>query len=649
MNRMPPSAMTRPAGMALLLTAALSLLPFLPELPWLIATLAVLLLLWQGWLTKQDAAAPARSVMILLAILGASLCLAEYRTLFGREAGLTMLALFLPLKLLESRSQRDARATLLLCCFMMTGQFLNAQNLGVAATVLLCAVAILATSARLERPDLALRPALGSAGKLLAGALPLMVLLFVLFPRIDGPLWRLPGDAQASTSGLSDTMQPGSIAELILSGEIAFRAEFEGALPPPRERYWRGPVLTDFDGRVWRERFAGAFAAPRYETRGPAYRYTLTLEPHNRPWLLALDFPGPGISRARYGSALNLLSTQPVSNRLRLDLTAYPASQVGLDESDGRLRAALNLPVGRNPRTVAAGRELETRFPDPRARLAAAIALLRDAKLTYTLNPPLLGNDPADEFLFDSKRGFCEHFASSFVVLARAAGLPSRVVTGYQGGERNPVDGTLVVRQSDAHAWAEVWFADAGWQRVDPTATSAPARIDDGISGALQNGESLPMMFGDSRLLRELRHRWEAMSNGWNQWVLGYNASRQNELMRRLGLPDADWRTLATALASTAGLWIGYLLIRLWPRRKRQDALDTIWRSFCRKLARHGLRREPWEPAEQFARRAALALPRCADTIHGIAEHYARLRFGRTPPSTHELRQLRQSVKQLKP
>lgn len=649
MSQRQEAAFIRPAGKALLASAALSLLPFLPELPRQIALLAVLLLLWQGWLIRQEAAPPTRRVMILLTLLGASLCLVEFRTVFGREAGLSMLALFLPLKLLESHTSRDARATLLLCCFMMTGQFLNAQNLGVAAMVLICAVAMLATGARIERPALALRPALRTAGKLLAGALPLMVLLFVLFPRIDGPLWRMPGDAQGGTSGLSDSMEPGSIAELILSGEIAFRAEFEGALPPPRERYWRGPVLTDFDGRVWRERPGGSTDAPRYDASGPAYRYTLTLEAHNRPWLLALDFPGPGIPRARYGNSFNLLWVEPVNTRLRVSLTAYPAAQVGLNENENRLRAALSLPDGRNPRTVAAGQTLAARFTSPRERLAAAVALMRAARLTYTLNPPLLGANPADEFLFDSKRGFCEHFASSFVVLARAAGLPARVVTGYQGGERNPVDGTLVVRQSDAHAWAEVWFAGEGWQRVDPTATSAPARIDNGISGALQNGESLPMMLGDSRLLRELRHRWEAVSNGWNQWVLGYNASRQSELMRRIGLPDADWRTLAIVLGSLAGLWLGYLLIRLWPRRRKPDALDSVWQRFCRKLARHGLHRAPWEPAEAFALRAGLALPGCADTIHGIAEHYACLRFGRTPPSINELRQFRQSVKQFRP
>lgn len=634
----------------MLVTAILSLLPFLGHVPWSIAALAALLLLWRGWLDQRDAPRPSRPLLLLVVGLGVALCLAEYRTLLGREAGLTLLSLLLPLKLLESQRPRDLRAALLLCCFLLTGQFLNAQSLSVAATVLLCALAILATSAKLERPELALRPALRTGLRLFAAASPLMLLLFVLFPRIDGPLWRLPGDAHSSQTGLSDSMQPGSISQLIQSGEIAFRAEFSGDLPPPRERYWRGPVLVDFDGRQWRERQGLMGAEPAYRPAGPGYRYALTLEAHNRPWLLALDYPAAGAANAFYADTFNLFARRPVTSRLRIELHAFPASRVGLEERPGRLRAALQLPAGSNPRTQAAGRALQMRDAEPAARVAAGIALMRNANLAYTLNPPLLGQHTADEFLFDSKRGFCEHFSSAFVILMRAAGVPARVVTGYQGGERNPVDGSLVVRQSDAHAWAEVWLAGEGWRRVDPTAESAPARIDSGIARALPAGDALPMMLrADADFLRGLRHRWEAVSNGWNQWVLGYNASRQLELMRKLGLPSADWRQLSLLLAGSAGLWLLWLVWRLWPRLARGDALDRLWRQFCRKLARRGLPRAPWESPEAFAQRLALALPAQADTICEIAETYACLRYGRTPPSPAALHALRQTLRHFTP
>ncbi|MBS1210041.1 MAG: hypothetical protein H6R19_2439 [Proteobacteria bacterium] len=647
-HRSPP--LPRAAGYFLLVTAALGLAPFLPYLPTGMSILAALLLLWHGWLVHQEAASPSRITLLLIAALGVVLTLNEYHMLFGKQAGLSLLAMLLPLKLLETRRRRDARAALLLCCFLLSGQFLNAQSMAVAVCVLLCATAIIATSAKLEQPGLTLRSALDTALRLLGGAVPLMLVLFILFPRIDGPLWGMPLDAYAGT-GLSDAMQPGSISNLIPSGEIAFRAEFEGTLPPPAQRYWRGPVLTEFDGRTWKIREGGRRRQPDYLPQGPAYHYTLTLEAHNRNWLLAMDYPGADAPDALYGDDLVLFARRPVRSRIRTTLSAYPATAVGMQERASTLRAALRLPPASNPRSVALGAALQARHADPAARVAAAIDFMRNAHLAYTLYPPLLGQDSADEFLFDSKRGFCEHFASSFAILMRAAGVPARVVTGYQGGELNPLDGTLVIRQSDAHAWTEVWLAGRGWMRVDPTAASAPRRIDDGLASALPSNEQLPLMLRqDVEWLRNLRFRWEALNNGWNQWVIGYNARRQLELMRSLGLPDADWHQLAGLLAACAGAWLAWLAIRLWPRRARLDALDRCWQRACRKLARRGLRRQTWETPKDFAERAACALPQHADAITAIAEAYTTLRYGPTAQDhARKLAALEAAVQQFRP
>ena len=334
------------ASYFLLATAALGLAPFLPYLPWSMALLAGLLLLWRGVLTYREAPPPSRFALLLVAALGAILTLREYHILFGKQPGLTLLAMLLPLKLLEARTRRDGRMALLLCCFLLSGQFLNAQSMGVAAFVLLCATAIVATSAKLEQPALSLRAALQAALRLLGGAVPLMLLLFVLFPRIDGPLWGLPLDASAGSTGLSDRMQPGSISELIQSGEIAFRVEFEGTPPAPALRYWRGPVLTDFDGREWKVRESPLRREPAYAEQGPAYRYSMTLEAHNRGWLLALDYPGAGVENALYADDLTLLSRRAVRNRIRYALSSYPATPVGLNEREYVLRAALRLPPG---------------------------------------------------------------------------------------------------------------------------------------------------------------------------------------------------------------------------------------------------------------------------------------------------------------
>ncbi|MDP5241284.1 DUF3488 and transglutaminase-like domain-containing protein [Uliginosibacterium sp. 31-16] len=647
----PSPPLPREAGFFLLATAALGLAPFVPYLPWSLSLLAALLLLWRGVLVWRDAPPPARFTLLLAAALGIVLTVASYHTIFGKQAGLSLLSMLLPLKLLEARTRRDGRAALLLCCFLLTGQFLNAQSMAVAAFVLLCATAIVATSAKLEQPGQAPRGALRTALRLLGGAVPLMLLLFVLFPRINGPLWGMPLDAYAGSTGLSDSMRPGSISELIQSGEIAFRVEFEGTPPAPAQRYWRGPVLSEFDGQEWKVRESMLRRAPTYTVAGPAYRYSLTLEPHNRGWLLALDYPDSGAADALYGDDLVLLARRPVRNRVRYNLTSFPETPVGLQERENVLKAALRLPPASNPRTSALGAGLQAGNAEPAARVEAALRFMREARLAYTLSPPLLGQHPADEFLFDTKRGFCEHFAGSFVVLMRAAGVPARVVTGYQGGEFNPVDGTLVVRQSDAHAWAEVWLAGRGWQRVDPTAASFPRRIDEGIARALPEGEAMPIMLRQNfEFLRSLRYRWEAISNGWNQWVLGYNAQRQLDLMRSLGLPDADWRQLAGLLAACASAWLLWLGLRLWPRHARLDALDRCWRRLCRKLARQGVRHQPWEAPGDFARRAAAALPQHADTIIAIAEHYATLRYGPgvEKPAT-QLAALRAAVQQFRP
>ena len=645
-------AMPRHTSLYLLATAALGLLPYLPHLPWATNALALAMLAWRGLLLRRDGAPPSRAWLIPVALIGAAICLYEFRTLFGREPGLAMLALLLPLKLLEARNLRDARAALLLCCFLLTGQFLNSQTMAVAASVLLCTVAILVTSARLTQATLPLSRGLRSSLRLLGGALPLMLLMFVLFPRIDGPLWGMPGDAFSAVSGLSSEMQPGSISELVQSDEIAFRVEFEGPPPPARERYWRGPVLSRFDGRLWQRRDGMLRGEPTYEPGGPGYRYTLTLEPHYQGWLLAMDYPiaDAGMRPTPlYADELTLMARRPITSRQRYTLTSYPGAVVGLNDWPAFVQAALRLPDN-NPRTRAAGERLAAQYPDPAQRVDAAIALMRDARLLYTLYPPLLGEHPADEFLFDTRRGFCEHFSSAFAVLMRAAGVPTRVVTGYQGGEFNPVDGVLVVRQSDAHAWNEVWLEGRGWIRVDPTAASAPERIDGGLSRALPASDRRPLFMRENlEFLRGLRHRWEALNNDWNQWVLGYNAARQQQLLERLGLPEADWRQMAAWLAGGALLWLTWLALRLWPRRKRTDALERQWRRFCRKLARQGVTRQPWETAADFARRAGLAHPARAATIAAIAEHYARLRYGPHRVRPDELARLSRAITDYRP
>ncbi len=627
-----PLGSTTPRWM--LATAAITLLPHLFFAPPWLGALATVVLGWHGIRLWQQLGPPHRWLVIALATFSGAAILLNFGTLLGKGPGVSLLILLLSLKLLESRTTRDAHVLVLLCFFLQLGLFLDTESaltgIGAIAGALLATTTL--ASLAVARPA----PApLRLAGTLLLQAVPFMVVLFILFPRIPGPLWGLPADAYSGLTGLSDSMAPGSISQLSQSGDIAFRAQFDGAMPPPPLRYWRGPVLTDFDGRRWTDTRPSPKNTPSYTPSGRSVHYTLTLEAHNRPWLLALDYPGPGIVDALYTRDFQLVRRQPVRHRLKYEATAFPTTPVGVAESPRTLARALALPEQSNPRTRAIGRQLAATHRHAAAIVDAGIAWMRDTRLIYTLQPPPLGVHTADEFLFDTKRGFCEHFASSFAILMRAANIPARVVTGYQGGELNPYDGTLVVRQSDAHAWTEVWLPDEGWRRVDPTAASAPRRIDNGLAAALPAGEPIPYLVAtDLRWLRALRDRWEFLDNAWNQWVLGYDQRRQRDLLQRLGMTEPDWKRLGASLLGISGLLFGALLWWAHRHTRPRDRLTRIWCRFEKRLARAGVARLPCEGPADYAMRAAQAFPRCGHEIRQIARRYAELRYGR-PCATH--------------
>ncbi len=629
----------------LLAAAAATLAPHAIHLPpWLLAICA-LLLAWRSQLPWQTRAPGHRVAILLLAVATAVGVRLHFGHFFGRDPGIALLAALLCLKVLESRSSRDIRACVLLSFFLQVGLFFYSQTPAIAALALVGSLFAIVTLTSLHDTAAPLGPRLRTGALLLAQGLPFMIALFVLFPRVQGPLWGLPADAHGGRSGLSDSMSPGSISHLSLSDEIAFRAAFRGAPPPPAERYWRGPVLTTFDGRTWRPGSYTVAPLPTYRGTGPTYDYRLTLEPHGQNWLLALDYPAGFVRGARYTSDHRLLADAPIRSRGRFDLVATPAARIGVDEDPDVLAAARRLPPASNPRTRALAHGFAADGATHAVILARALARLRASRLIYTLNPPALGAHSVDEFLFDTRRGFCEHFSSAFVFLMRAAGVPSRVVTGYQGGEINPVDGSLVVRQSDAHAWAEVWLPGRGWVRVDPTALAAPLRIEAGLAAALPEGEPLPFMRRTQfAWLLAVRSQWDAASHAWNQWVPGYNPDRQRELLARLGFPRIDWRALIILLgAAGAGLM---LLLFAWAFRQRKDAdrLDRVWSAFCGKLAKRGVARRPWEGPVDYGIRAATAFPADAADLHTIAASYARLRYGplAQPGAVQELsRQIR--------
>lgn len=650
-TRAPAAPPPLPASLWLLATAAVTLGPHAAtHLPAWLSAACVLALLWRAWALHSGVQRSHAALVMLLACVAALAIRLHYGHFFGKDPGVALLALLLCLKQHEIGSARDIRAAVLLAFFLQLGLFFYDQSLPVAALALtgtlFATVSLLSLHADRFQPAASLR--LG--GLMLVQAIPFLLVLFVLFPRIPGPLWGLPADAHSGMTGLSDDMSPGSISQLGLSEAIAFRAEFAGEPPPPAQRYWRGPVLTDFDGRTWRAAIAGNEDRPTVVARGPAYDYRLTIEPHNQRWLLALEHPVAADTQVRFARDQQLLAATPLRSRTRLQIVSHPEAVSGLSESPAVLERALRLPSGSNPRAVATGTEIGRSSATPEAALQAVLGHIADLDLTYTLRPPLLGTHTVDEFLYSTQLGFCEHFASAFTVLARAAGLPTRVVTGYQGGEINPIDQAMVVRQSDAHAWAEVWLAGRGWQRVDPTALAAPSRIESGLAGSLPIGDPLPLFARPAmNWLREARHRWEALSNAWNQTVIGFGAGDQRRLLERLGFADPDWKAMASLLGTLSVALLLGLFAWAMHQRARRDPLDLAWQAFCDKFARKGCQRLPWEGPIDYAGRLASLYPKQGKVLMAIARTYARLRYG-PGSSRHEsdVRDLRTRVRQLR-
>ncbi|GAA5181426.1 hypothetical protein GCM10025771_28360 [Niveibacterium umoris] len=625
----PPRPLDRRTGIWVLATVALTQIPLLFRLAPEVGLVAAIPMLWQAWRLRSAALGrpPHFIILILLAAMSVATTTAHYGTIFGRTPGLALIAMLLGLKVLESRNRRDAHVSVQLCFFLQLGYFLIEQSaLTAASASVACAIAV-TTLLRIEQPELGTKASAAASLKLIGIAIPLAVVLFVLFPRLDSPLWGLPTDGRESTTGMSDHMRAGSIANLSLSGEIAFRVEFSGAVPEPAARYFRGPVMSAFDGQEWRVGPSGPPSEP--PQGGKPTDYVITMEPNENRWLFALEHALPAAGQT-LSSANVLLAAAPIRSRLRVSLSSRIGSRIGQDTSDALAAFNLTLPKGTNPRMAALGADLRNRLPDPAARVEEGLRLLRVGQFVYTLEPPTLGADSADEFFFDSKRGFCEHFANAFAVLMRAAGVPTRVVGGYQGGEINPVDGTLIVRQSDAHAWTEVWLANRGWVRVDPTAAAAPRRIDGGVTASLPASEPIPRLVRvDAAWLRALRDRAEALSHAWNTWFLGYNAQRQRDFITQLGF-DPDWRTLTLLLAASAAAWQAVVWAAMFRRRSALTPAEREWTRLLRTLARKGLSPAPSEGPIAFAARAGTIHPEWRDALDAFAKSYARITYG--PP-----------------
>jgi Transglutaminase-like enzymes, putative cysteine proteases len=471
------------------------IVPHAAHMPLWIVALALMPVLWRlfgvlwRWPLPERRRQALLFVQTTLVLASFAAIYGHYHTLVGRNPGASLLIVLAGFKILETRNERDFYISAFLGFFVIITNFFYTQSIPTAiymgASVLVLITTLITQNDRRSYMNPVER--LRLAGRLLLQSLPIMLVLFVLFPRITGPLWGLPRDARAARTGVSDEMEPGTISELAQSDEVAFRVEFDGPQPEHARLYWRGPVLWYDNGRTWKRRaeipLTEAGPSP-LEGQVPSFHYAITLEPTQQYWLFALEMPGQAPAQAYLTHDYQLRARELVQRRIRYELTSYPDYRLDI-ENLPELHRALQLPYGSHAKTIALARAWRRSGTDPASLIARALRLFNEEKFYYTLTPPLLTGDNVDEFLFSTRQGFCEHYASAFTVLMRAAGIPARVVTGYQGGEYNPAGNYLIVYQRDAHAWAEVWLEHRGWVRVDPTAAVAPERVRLGIRSAL--------------------------------------------------------------------------------------------------------------------------------------------------------------------
>lgn len=644
-DRLAPMAFTLLCATVLCVLAAHA-----PHMPvWYTAILAAIVAARWRQRRRQRGRIPAWLRIALLVAVPAAV-MAVYGTPFGREPGAAIVCGLLVVKLLESERLRDARMAIGFACFILMSALLFDQGLAFTIIVGLMLLPALATLRALEPglPDAGWLPAFRTGAVLLGVSLPAALLGFLLIPRLATPLWGAPGNGEART-GMTDRMAPGDLHSLLTDNAVAMRIGFDGAPPPESRRYFRGMVLWSFDGRAWQPGAAARRPWPPVpvDVHDPLTHYDVTLLASHRHWMFALDVPVHAPEDAVMGPDHTLWSSKPIDQTVHYRVASATDYRLAPERLDPRIRAAaLQLPAGFDPRA----RELAERWRgaagnDDAAVVRDALALFRDGGFVYDLDAPPLGRDSIDDFLFDTKTGFCEHYASAFTFLMRAAGIPARVVVGYQGGYWNAFAHYLLVRQSDAHAWSEVWLADRGWVRVDPTAAVSRIILADagGAAGDVGGGSRSWWMPWQNRL--DVINRW------WGQTVVGFDALSQGRLFRPFGIEHATTQMLGIGLAVAVFLVLGCgaLLASLRPRNKPRDALAAAQLRLQRRLARVGIVRGASEGPRDFYHRCTLLLPASAQSLRALGAEYLELRYALAEPPPERIRVFRRALRNFHP
>lgn len=625
-------------SLAWLLTAqVVVLLPHLPRLPFWVAALWMACALWRVQIQRMRWRYPGSVVKVLALGLIALGVFTTQGSLLGLDAAVMLLLLLFMLKLLEMRNPRDALVVIYLGFFIIATAFLFDQGILLTLYQFLSLLVLVAALVGLQQTPGRNDPirALRSSGVLLLQALPLMLVLFVLFPRL-GPLWAVNTPGKSATIGLAESMAPADIANLARSPELAFRASFEADIPVHSELYWRALTLSHFDGRRWSHSSFASIGMPRpWEPRGEAVRYQVVTRASQQPWVFSLRGASSDDDSLVLTRDFMLQAKRPITQTLAYQATSWPESRLDphdLDPLQQRIYTAL--PEQGDPRSRAWAQELRTRYPRDAELVQALLQHFNREPFHYTLRPPTLGRHSNDEFLFDSRRGFCAHYAGAMTFVLRAAGIPARVVAGYQGGEINPRGNYVLVHQFDAHAWVEVWLDGEGWVSVDPTFQVAPERIERGLQDALQGEGSFlegslmaPARYRNIGWINNLRLAWDDLNYQWQLRVLGYQAERQLEFLQRW-LGTTDWQRVGLVLLIAAALVMLPLVVwSLRPRRRHPDPRRQAWEQLDRKLRRLGLQAARGEGPRAWQQRLERHLPAQREPLTAFFDEYVRLTY----------------------
>lgn len=622
---------------SLILGIHLSALPAYSEMPINILLLLAVLTIWQLYIISRDNKNPKKFILLAITSITLLITLYSYGVLFGRQSGIALVILMSLLKLFEIKNIRDCHIIIFSTLFIIASNFFNSQSVWLIIYVFFVVIYLttiqIALSDKLNTTSLKVRT--NMATRYFIYAVPLMLVLFVLFPRIPGPLWGLQKDTFSSQTGMSEEMSPGSINQLISTSRIAFRVKFDDAIPEHHKRYWRGVVLSLYDGKTWHRSDAPEASRANIvsvENIESTFRYTITLEPTNLKWLLTLEQPINYSKKYNMTREAMLTSKTAINNVINYSVTSQTSainkSMFSQEHHKNRL-----LPIDLNPEAVDFAKDLfrKSNF-SPVQYINNVLQHYRTNEFFYTLNPDLLGDNAMDDFLFKTRRGFCEHYASSFAYLMRAAGIPARVVIGYQGGTINPLDDYMIVRQSDAHAWNEVWINNA-WIRVDPTAAVSPERVEKGVLNSGLEVNKLPLLLvTNSEILKNAAFLYDSFQNSWNQWVINYDQKKQTDLLKALGFENATSANLIFLLItcfSITALIVSWFLLK--QHTTESDHIQLHYKIFCKKLQRFGIERRSNEGPQDYEYRVINNLSlsqRSKDDASFVFKAYRSLHYG---------------------